>query len=156
MDFALKFNDNAEADIVVTNGVPEFDDGFETAIYISLFTDARAGDDEELPDNSGDKRGWWANALEEPAFRLGSKLWMLSRSKTVNEVLQRAITYATEALQWMKRDGVVDDIKVDAIRAPGNNMLITARVYKGDQVTTHRFNYNWIAQIANPVHKRGL
>ena len=39
------------------------DDGLLTAVIISLFTDARAHDDDPLPDErvgvTSDKRGWW-------------------------------------------------------------------------------------------------
>lgn len=156
MDLALKFNDYAEADIVATNGVPEVDDGFETAIYISLFTDIRASDEDGLPDNSGDKRGWWANSLFEQNDQLGSKLWLLSREKTTADVPERAKTYCLEALAWLKRDGAVSDIKVDAVREAGNLLIITVRLYQGDQTVVHSYQYNWVAQLANPVHKRGL
>ncbi len=157
MDLALKFTEYAEADIVSTNGVPEIDDGFETAIYISLFTDLRADDDDDIPDNTGDRRGWWANSLFQANDRLGSKLWLLSREKTTAEALARAKSYSLEALAWLKKDGAVNDIKVAVERAPGNLMMITVSVYKGGQVVAkHSYEYNWASQIANPVHKRSL
>ena len=43
-----------------------------TSVLVSLFTDARASNDETLPDqNSTDRRGWWGDATNtQPPRRL--------------------------------------------------------------------------------------
>ena len=51
------------------------DDGFNTAVYISLFTDQRV-DDESLLDDKNDRRGYWADVFDEKP--MGSKLWLLA------------------------------------------------------------------------------
>lgn len=55
----------------------------ETAVILSLLCDARARDDDTLPDKGKDRRGWWADsvALEVDGDRTGSRLWLLSREK---------------------------------------------------------------------------
>lgn len=82
--------------------------GLHTTVIVSLFTDRRAESDDENPDGSGDRRGWWANPT------LGSRLWLLARAKEMPDTLARARTYAIEALQWLIDDGVATAVDVTA------------------------------------------
>lgn len=87
------------------------DDGLQTAVIISLFTDRRANDDDVLPGDASDKRGWWADAFPiVPDDRIGSRLWLLNREKQLQSVLNRAQEYAQEALQWMLDDGIAGSV----------------------------------------------
>lgn len=83
------------------------EDGLRTAVIISLFTDRRAEADDEIPDGSDDRRGWWAGAI-------GSRLWLLARAKETPDTLARARAYAIEALQWLIDDGVATAVEVTA------------------------------------------
>ena len=69
-----------------------------------------------LPDGSGDRRGWWADSAAPAADgdRTGSRLWLLSREKTLPEVLRRARDYAEEALAWLLEDGAAKNVSVHA------------------------------------------
>ena len=94
------------------------DDGLETAVILSLFTDRRARPDDPLPDGS-DRRGWWADAYPRASARagqdpIGSRLWLLEREKDTREVVNRARDYAEEALQWLVDDGIAERIEVMA------------------------------------------
>lgn len=90
------------------------DEGLETSVIISLLTDRRARNDDELP-SGDDKRGWWGDALAaEEGDEIGSRLWLLSREKQMRSVLLRAREYAEEALQWMVDDGVASSVNVAA------------------------------------------
>ena len=51
----------------------------QTAILISLFTDAQASPDDMIQDGSGDPRGWWGDLGSSKP--IGSKLWLLGRAK---------------------------------------------------------------------------
>ena len=82
------------------------DQDFYTAVLISLFTDAAASDDDIIPDGSADPRGWWGDAS------IGSKLWLLSRSKATADIPVRAKTYIAEALQWFIDGGIVASIDI--------------------------------------------
>jgi len=106
MDIALSFKDR-RFDIAQDGAALKVDDGLRTAVMLSLFIDSRAEDDDFIPDGTSDKRGWWAGPV-------GSRLWLLSRQKTSNDVLPRARDYALEALQWVVDDGVARDIDVSA------------------------------------------
>jgi phage gp46-like protein len=96
------------------------DDGLETAVLLSLFTDRRAEPDEAPPDGSDDRRGWWADAYASTGGdagatdRVGSRLWLLARSKGTAHVLALARSYAEEALAWLVRDGVAWRVEVSA------------------------------------------
>lgn len=112
------------ADIEVARGALTTDDGLRTAILISLFTDARAGDDDALPEPGADRRGWWANAFPRNGGEgeLGSKLWLLGRAKTTAETLARAQDYAREALGWIVADGIAAAVDVSVERQTGVDM----------------------------------
>lgn len=104
------------------------EDDLETAVILSLMLDARARDDDALPDSltdgaarsaeraTGDRRGWWADsaAPASDGDRTGSRLWLLCREKTLPEVLRRAKDYAEEALAWMIADGTARAVNVTA------------------------------------------
>lgn len=90
------------------------DDGLQTAVVLSLFTDrlAAAGDADVA---STARRGWWGDAYAEVAGdRIGSRLWQLAREKQTPAVLGRAELYAREALQWLVDDGVASAVTVVA------------------------------------------
>lgn len=104
------------ADCILRDGDLLREDGLETAVILSLLLDARARDDDALPDGSGDRRGWWADSAAPAADgdRTGSRLWLLSREKTLPEVLRRARDYAEEALAWLVEDGAAKNVSVHA------------------------------------------
>lgn len=122
------------------------DNGFETAVLISLFTDRRADPDDVLPDNGSDRRGWWADAF--PAVDgdlIGSRLWLLSREKQLPEALSRAKEYAEEALAWMIEDGVADSITATAVKAREGMIGLTVQINRptGDPAR-FRFELFWM------------
>lgn len=97
------------------------DDGFGTAVILSLFTDRRAEADDALPDGADPlfgRRGWIGDALTlgaaVPGDRIGSRLWLLVREKQVEETLRLAEEYATEALDWMIADGLATEVEITA------------------------------------------
>jgi phage gp46-like protein len=142
-DFAVDANDLAT------------EDGFETAVMLSLFTDRQAEANDVLPDGQTDRRGWWGDAF--PAVegdKIGSRLWLLSREKDTATALRRAKDYATEALAWMVEDRAATSVEVTTASVPareaGRNWLVMTIVIqrpKADPVT-YRFNFNWVSQQA--------
>ena len=95
------------------------EDTLATAIIISLFTDARAGDDDSLPYGSTERRGWLGeHYLRDGAADLldawGNKLWLLYISKHADSILELARFTAQESLQWLLRDGIARRMQVIA------------------------------------------
>lgn len=91
------------------------DDGLRTAVIVSLFSDARARDDDVIPDGTTERRGYWTDVFSLIAGdAFGGRLWLLAREKQTPDVLLRAEGYAREALQWMIDDGVARSVTVSA------------------------------------------
>ncbi len=88
-DIALHWN-TLHASIVLNDADDDFetDAGLETAVIISLFTDRRAGENDELPATETDRRGWWGNTLQDADDEIGSKLWLLCREKQLPVVMR--------------------------------------------------------------------
>lgn len=91
------------------------DDGLETPVVVSLFTDAPATVEElrlaGLPED--DRRGYFGDAYPDVEGDVtGSKLWLLERAKLDDATLADARRYAEEALAWMVVDGAVSAVEV--------------------------------------------
>ena len=120
MDLALTFRpEKGYFDLALsTTGQPETTDTLATWIIRSLFTDARALPDEELPNSHNPdadtwRRGTWFDAVPMVAGdKYGSKLWLLNREITSPETLNRAQNYCEDALAWLVRDGVAKRVQV--------------------------------------------
>lgn len=97
-DLKLTWNEWG-ADATVEGHDLVLEDGLATAVILSLFLDARARADDALPDGGTDLRGFWADTVAPAAERdrTGSRLWLLSREKTLPGVLRRAHDYAADA-----------------------------------------------------------
>ena len=136
MDIALKYTSSFDFDIALQAPDVVIDNGLRTAIIISLFTDRQANDVDELTDGSQNKRGWWADALANQnsgqGDKIGSRLWLLRRSKQTPGVLITAREYCIEALQWMLADSVVRRIEVDTEWVASGVLGIQAVLYKAD------------------------
>jgi phage gp46-like protein len=127
------------------------DDGLETAVIISLFTDRRASA-EQLPVElaQDDLRGYWGDISNAtPSDQTGSLLWLLAREKQLPQILGRAQQYCREALAWMVEDLVATRVEVTAEFVAQGWMLILVDIFRptGSPVR-YRFNYEWAAQAA--------
>ena len=140
-------------DIVVDGFDLARDDGLETSVVISLFTDCRATADlipAELPKD--DLRGWWGDIGNQPGDQTGSLLWLLKREKQVATTLSRARQYCRDALKWMIDDKVSSRIEVAAEYVAMGWMLITVDIYRPTgEMVRYRYNYEWAAQAAKRV-----
>jgi len=115
----------------------------ETAVLISLFTDRLAAADDEIPDGTADRRGWWGDDQPDGNVDLiGSRLWLLDRrvaptQKTLND----AINYAREALQWMIDDGVAASVNANAAWNAPNFLALQVTIFKTDGTTPVSLKY---------------
>lgn len=125
-----------------------------TPVLISLFTDARAADDDPLPDPSNpDRRGWWGDATNtaKPGDSVGSRLWLLERERSSDSVVVKAKLYIEEALQWMVDEGVASKVTVTVEKqaVPQSGTLILAyqvQVQKpAGGAETFKFEQEWRA-----------
>lgn len=149
-------SDTQGGDWVIVGGAFDSSSDLETAVLLSLFTWARASEDDELPYKGADRKGWWGNLDGEALHgmrELGSKLWLLARRTQTEETRQDAIRYAAEALKWMKDMALVARIDVDAQwvalgqKAANKSgflgLLIKLYDADGDEVFDRRYAWAW-------------
>lgn len=140
MDITLQWNAATNyADWVMNGPALAMGGDLQSAIIISLFSDRLAQPGDVIPDGSNDPRGWWG----DDDVPLGSRLWLLRRSKQIPETLQKAYDYIAEAVQWLIDDGVVArfDINVQWVQASVLGAQVTA--YKQDGTTLMTGQYVW-------------
>lgn len=114
-DIALFFDPATwSADIAIAGGDLARDDGLETPILISLFTDRRARADDPLPSAGADRRGWWGDGFADPRYPIGSRRWLLERGKLTAATAVQTADCDREALAWLLDDGVVGMLEVSA------------------------------------------
>lgn len=139
-------------------GSPAVSDDLETAVILSLGSDARARPDDVLPDDSGDRRGWVGDVAPPDGLAsdtYGSWLWLLSREKQIPSVLVRAETYARDAMAWMIADGVAERIDVTASFPAAGVLEFVIVVYRPRQpAVTYRYATAWQAQAARSSNHR--
>lgn len=150
-DIRIAFDPSTNVfDIVLgANGALELDDGLETAVIVSLFTDRRADADEEIPDGSQDRRGWLGDSYADIAGdQIGSRLWLLWREKQTQQTALRAREYALEALQWLIDDDIVRSVDVVAQWIAQGVLSVDIAIVKpaGTEVN-FRYQYVWKAII---------
>lgn len=145
-DIALEWDPEAgAASVAIENNDLKSDEGLRTAIYLSLFLDARALPGDVLPEGVEDRRGWWADAVPVvDGDKIGSRLWLLDRSKKTADVLDRAVTYAREALQWL-----IDDRVCERFDAAAEDFALVIVVHRpGVDPARFRFDRTWTAEEA--------
>lgn len=152
-DLKISWADFLEGDLSTGNNDLVTDAGLETAVLISLFTDRRADDDDELPDpDNPDRRGWWGDLITDiPEDKIGSKLWLLERSKTTEQTLVDAERFIKESVQWLIDDGVASSIDVIVERQGEPDWTILAfqiKIKKLDgRIISVNFDNRWTAQL---------
>lgn len=132
-------------DLTVSGPSLETDDGLETAVVISLFTDRRAKDGDPLPDGVLNRRGWWGDSFPSVVGdQIGSRLWMLAREKQLPSVVARAREYALESLKWLIEDGIAREVKVVAEVVRTGVLGLDIEIVRSNQpVAKFRFDSFW-------------
>lgn len=129
-DLALTWIDG-NGDIAIEQDALVLDDSLTNAVIISLFTDLRVDG----------QRGWWGDSFDRP---MGSKLWLLSREKQLQSVLDDAKEYAEQALQWLIDDKLVQSITVTATNPEPAILLLSVAIKLLDGSTEQReFKASW-------------
>lgn len=124
----------------------EGDDGLETAVLISLFTDMRVAES-ELPPGTVDKKGWWADEFSDvPGDKIGSKIWVSSREGTGALAIQSIQTRAKQSLDWMIEDGVAETVSVIATRNGSNGVNLEVSILKPNNEGNNKFSVFWDGQ----------
>jgi phage gp46-like protein len=107
----------------------------QRAVEISLFTWRRANDSDRADDD--ERFGWWGDSYPLIANdRIGSRLWLLRRSKLTTDTIGAAVMYAQEALTWLIEDGHVLDVQVLTQRSGHSrlNLGVVLTLPSGDRI----------------------
>lgn len=143
MDIALYFaQGQTVADIYIdAPGVLTGKD-LESALVISIFTDRRANDDDNL-ELSSSRRGWWGDTYNPIRNdKIGSRLWLLRQSKMTQETLTRAREYVLEATRWLLDDNVAS--RIDVITEFYNSYTIAIQVTVQRPTGSQTFNFQYV------------
>jgi len=106
--------------------------GFDTAVALSLFTDAPATP-AELAKHQREQRGWWADADQVRDKRravMGSKIWLVFPGKLTAETLRKVEGYAADALAWMVERRIAQKIEITA-GAKAGALLLEVTITRG-------------------------
>lgn len=110
----------------------------QTAVLISLFSDARADGDDVILEGTEDPRGWWGDA------GIGSKLWLRMRSKRSPQLLPLVVDDIRSALQWMMDDEAVARIDVKAEWTAAGTLGCQIVLHRPDgRAATLKFDWAW-------------
>lgn len=111
------------ADLAVAGLDLASDDGLQTAVIISLFTDRRV-DADEVPAGETDRAGWWGDGLSPDEDPIGSRLWLLRRRKETPDLPVQAAQWGDEALAWLAAAGVATSVRTTAEWVAPGHMAI--------------------------------
>lgn len=144
-DIALRLDpETGIGDFILKDGALALDQGLESAVIISLFTDARAAADDVLPQPGGDRRGWWGDAVASiDGDATGAKLWLLERSKITADVPVRAQGYAAAALAWLMADRIAGSVAVVAEVQRPQTLALAVEITRPTGPDRQRFDYVW-------------
>ena len=134
--------ENGSFDMFVENGDFANEPGFDTAIWVSLFTDARADSAQVvIPEN---RRGWLGNTVSEVSDRhLGGYLWLTEQRRLNQDTLNEVIDYIRKSLNWLIEDGAAIKIDVLGDIVPRQGIEAQVKITALDGVTSDHFIQLW-------------
>lgn len=143
MDIAITWDESTgRGDWSMTNGDLTSGSDLQTAILLSLFTDARVDDYVPPPPSAApDRRGCWTDTYA--GYQIGSRLWTRMRLVKNQTTLSLIEGDVQDALAWLVTDGVVASFNIQAawVNRTMIGLSIVARMPTGDPQT---FAYQWV------------
>jgi phage gp46-like protein len=128
-DVLLMRNSDGVFDLALSDATKDFSkaDGFETAIVVSFFTDARAPvSNIAQPEN---RRGWVGDILTAGIGRsLGSLLWLYEQERNTDVMRNQVAGEAQAALRWMVEDGVAKSVSASIGTVTARNVTILVKI----------------------------
>jgi phage gp46-like protein len=119
-------------------GALAVDRSLESVVALCLFTNAEATTKEITAAGLDEQEGWWAEAdsIRDPSRpRMGSKLWLLKREKTISATLRRGEGYAYDALRWLIDVKIAASITVRmTVLRPGGVVGLDVTIVRPEKV----------------------
>ena len=129
-------------DIALEDGDFANEDGLDTNIWVSLFSDARADQTQVIvPEN---RRGWLGNlAAEVPERQLGGHLWLAEQRRLNQETLNEVIDYIRKSLEWIVIDEIALKIEVSGSIIPRVGIEANVVITSKDGITSDHYIELW-------------
>ena len=144
IDVRLTQGQNGRFDLSIDGGDFESVDGFDTALQVSLLSDARADSSEVLTPEQ--RRGWIGDLVSTVTDRLfGGKLWLLDQRKLTQTTLNDATDFARKALSWFTQDGIAKNIDVSGVIVPRSGIALNIKITSFDGSTENHYVPLWEA-----------
>lgn len=116
--------------------------GFDTAIWVSLFTDARATESQVLLPQY--RRGWPGNLVSTvPDRQLGGLLWLIDQRRLNQATLNAAVDYARGSLSWLVEDNLALDVNVTGEIVPVSGIRLTIIITAPNGSTASHYVNLW-------------
>lgn len=147
-DIAFEFTEKGW-DIALDSGDIKTDAGLETAVAISLLTDARQMDARALAEFERDAGGWWGDStLERPGDFIGSLMWT-AQGKNSRFEQERFKQFAADALAWLQIDGVASAVNVTFAEQPKRfaDCTLAVEIVQSGEQKNWLFWANWEKQM---------
>ncbi len=126
---------------LLPNGTLDDTQALATAVCVALGTNALAGPQDELPDpDSNERCGWWGDLDAELIWNgwpIGSKLWLLRRSKIAPASAQQGSTlmmvenYIRDAIQPFVDHKICSSFAIWTTRVDTQRIDALLRIYRG-------------------------
>lgn len=141
-DIAVIQDDKGRFDVAIENGDLKAVDGLDTALYVSLLTDARANDQQiPVPEY---RRGWIGNIASPVEGRqLGSLMWLVDQRRLTQTTLNEVVDYARKSLQWMLEDDVCVNVEVTGSIVPTQGIRLNITMTSKEGITESRYVDLW-------------
>jgi len=113
-------------EITVNGGTPDIDNGLNTSVYISLFTE----------------NNWWGGEI-------GSRAYLIKKNNQDNR--NKLKNFIQESLQWLIDDGVAEKINISLSLILSNQVgydIIIKQPELSEEVI-YKFSLNWENQAAS-------
>lgn len=145
MDFQIGLTE-AGPDMVIENGDIASDLGLRTPVLVSLYSEGRVDQPEDIPYPETDPRGWWADIFLRT--RMGSLLWTLARAKITPETRSQARVIVEDALDWLLQDDLIGDLTVLVTQRNKDSLLVRIEMSRG---TARKGSDLWESLLSDPV-----
>ncbi len=137
-DIKVVQDENGFFDFDVSGRDLNHEEGFASAIHVSLFSDARANSDQVKI--SEQRRGWIGDISSPVEGRLvGSLLWLTEQNRLTQNTLNSIVDYARESLMWIVSDNIASNVEVIGTieQRKGIILQIDITTIDGDVVTQY-------------------
>jgi phage gp46-like protein len=139
---------------LLSDGTLDQTQALATAAIVALGTDRLADEGDLLPDpDSSDRRGWWGDLDADSiwgAWPIGSRLWLLRRSKIAPSEAQEGSTlvrikfYIQEALQPLIDLKIASAMEVMVTRTDKQRVDALVRLFRGPTIEIElRYQVLW-------------